>query len=192
MVVQPRDTRPAQAHNRGVREPSERGIAVKRSLLISVVVVIVLLGLAATACESDSNESDGTTPTGAETPDAAATTEVTAEDSGEGGEDGGASYSEDDPEYQLAVIEAGGFVPLDDPSIDTYAILLDSLGAKCSEERSLIGDQAVVAAQLLAEEGIAVSALEALQGIDGSIPEGSPVLSCAEVGAAWIALVVAQ
>ncbi len=164
----------------------------KRSLLISVVVVIVLLGLAATACESDSNESDGTTPTGGETPDAAATTEVTAEDSGEGGEDGGASYSEDDPEYQLAVIDAGGFVPLDDPSIDTYAILLDSLGAKCSEERSLIGDQAVVAAQLLAEEGIAVSALEALQGFDDSIPEESPVFSCSEVAAAWIALMVAQ
>ncbi len=164
----------------------------KRLLLISVVVVIVLLGLAATACESDSNESDGTTPTGAETPDGAATTEVTPEDSGEGEEDGGASYSEDDPEYQLAVIDAGGFVPLDDPSIGTYAGLLDSLERKCSEERSLIGDQAVVATQLLADEGIIVSILEALQGIDDSIPEESPVLTCAEIAAAWVTLVVAQ
>ncbi len=164
----------------------------KRLLLISVVVVIVLLGLAATACESDSSESDGTTPAGAEAPDAAATTEVTPEDSGEGEEDGGASYSEDDPEYQLAVIDAGGFVPLDDPSIGTYAGLLDSLDVKCSEERSLIGDQAVRATQLLAEEGIAVSALEALQGIDESIPEESPGFSCAEVAAAWITLLVGQ
>ncbi len=123
---------------------------------------------------------------------ATATAEVTPEDSGEAEQDGGGGYSEDDPEYQLAVIDAGGFVPLDDPSIDTYAGLLDSLDAKCSEERSLIGDQAVRATQLLAEEGIAVSALEALQGIDGSIPEESPLLSCAEVGALWIALVVAQ
>lgn len=164
----------------------------KRHLLISVVVVIVLLGLAATACESDSNESDGTTPTGAETPDAAATTEVTPEDPGEGEEDGAASYSEDDTEYKLAVIDAGGFVPLDDPSIGTYARLLDSLDGKCSEERSLIGDQAVVATQLLADEGIIVSTLEALQGIDESIPEELPGLTCAEIAAAWVVLIMAQ
>ena len=164
----------------------------KRLLLISVVVVIVLLGLAATACESDSNESDGTTPTGAKTPDAAATTEVTPEDSGEGEEDGGASYSEDDPEYQLAVIDAGGFVPLNDPSIGTYAGLLDSLEAKCSEERSLIGDQAVRATQLLAEEGIRITVLTGLQGMDASIPEESTTLNCAEIAAAWITLILGQ
>ena len=164
----------------------------KRLPHISVVVVIVLLGLAATACESDSNELDDTTPTGAETAGAAGTTEVTPESSDEVEEDGGASYSEDDPEYQFAVIDAGGFVPLDDPSIGTYASLLDSLDGKCSEERSLIGDQAVVAAQLLADAGIVVSILEALQGIDDSIPEESPVQTCAEIAAALLTLVVGQ
>ena len=161
----------------------------KRRLVTPLLVAAILLALgAAAACDNgdDGDREDGTTP------GAAATTEVTPEDSGEGEEDGGASYSEDDPEYQLAVIDAGGFVPLDDPSIGTYAALLDSLGAKCSEQRSLIGDVAVVAAQLLADAGIIVSSLEALQGIDDSIPEESPVLTCAEVAAAWVTLVVEQ
>ncbi len=164
----------------------------KRLLLISVVVVIILLGLAATACESNSNDSDGTTPTGAETPDAAATTEVTAEDSGEGEEGGGASYSEDDPEYLLASIDAGEPLSVDDPSISTYARLLDSLDEKCEEERSLIGDQAVLATELLADEGLSITVLEGLQGMDGSIPEESPTLYCAEIAAACITLVVGQ
>ena len=121
---------------------------------------------------------------------AAATAEVTPEDSGEDEQDGG--YSEDDPEYQLAVIDAGGFVPLDDPSIGTYAGLLDSLDAKCSEERSLIGDQAVRATQLLAEEGIRITVLTGLQGMDASIPEESTTVDCAEIAAAWITLIVGQ
>ena len=159
----------------------------KRRLFAPLLVILLALGAAA-ACDNgdDGDGEDGTTP------GAAATTEVTPEDSGEGEEDGGASYSEDDPEYQLAVIDAGGFVPLDDPSIGTYAGLLDSLDAKCSEERSLIGDQAVRATQLLAEEGISITVLTGLQGMDASIPEESTTVDCAEIAAAWITLIVGQ
>ncbi len=106
--------------------------------------------------------------------------------------DGTTSYSEEDVEYKLAVIDAGGFVDPNDPSIDSYAALLDSLETKCEEERTLISDQAVRATQLLADEGVTMTALEVLQGIDGSIPDESGTFSCAEVAAAWITLVVAQ
>jgi hypothetical protein len=105
---------------------------------------------------------------------------------------GRSSYSEDDPEYQLAVIDAGTFVDFDDPSIDAYARALDAADAKCKEGRSLVGDYAVKAQQLLADEGINVTVLQALRAIDQSIPDDSPELDCAEIAAAWVVLMTAQ
>ena len=100
----------------------------------------------------------------------------------------GASYSEDDSEYKLASIDAGEPLSLDDPSITMYARLLDELDAKCDDGRSESGDRAVVATRLLADEGISVTILDALRGINGSIPEDSPMLSCDEIAAAWVTL----
>ena len=174
--------------------------------------IVLLAGLAVfliaqeDGCNSDENgeEADGTTPA-AETATLEPTAEPTPAPSPEPSpppspesapevtpESGGTSYSEDDTEYKLASIDAGEELSVDDPSIGTYAGLLDSLDDKCNEERSLIGDQAVRATQLLADEGISVTILEALRGIDGSIPEDYTIVSCAEIGAVWIALVVAQ
>ena len=104
----------------------------------------------------------------------------------------GASYSEDDTEYKLASIDAGEPLSVDDPSIGVYARLLDELGAKCEDERSESGDRAVVATRLLADEGISVTILDALRGINGSIPEDSPMLSCDEIAAAWVTLMKNQ
>ena len=149
-----------------------------RALAVCIGAGAILL-LAACTSDDDATTTVEPTATEAETP----TSTPTDEPSG---------YSEDDAEYKLAVIDAGGFVATDDSSIDQYAALLDSLDAKCEEDRTLIGDQGVRATQLLADEGISVSILEALEGINGSIPDGSPTMSCAEVGAAWIVLVVAN
>ena len=155
----------------------------KRRLFAPLLVILLAFGAAAACDNGDGDdEEDRTTPA----------TAVTPEDSRENGEDGGTSFSEDDPEYLLASIDAGEPLSVDDPSIGTYARLLDSLDEKCEEERSLIGDQAVRATELLADAGIRVTALEGLQGIDGSIPEESPTLNCSEVAAAWIVLVVGQ
>jgi hypothetical protein len=149
--------------------------------LLLVAVILLALGAAA-ACDSGNggDEEDTTTPASA----------VTPEDSGENGESDGTSFSEDDPEYLLASRDAGEPLSVDDPSIGTYAGLLDSLDEKCFEERSQIGDQAVVVIQLLADEfGISVTILEALQGMDGSIPEQSPKLkSCGVIALGWAAL----
>ena len=104
----------------------------------------------------------------------------------------GEGYSEEDAEYKLAVTDKGGFVPTDDPSINAYANLLDRLDTKCEEGRSLIADQAFTAAQLLTDDGISTTALQALRGMDGSIPSGSSGFNCAEISAAWVFLQVSQ
>lgn len=106
---------------------------------------------------------------------------------------GGAStYSEDDPEYKLASIDAGEPLSPDDPSIGAYARVLDRLDGKCQEPRSRIGDYAVTARRLLGEAGIEVTVLDALRGIDGSIPEDIPELKCDEITAAWVTLQIGQ
>jgi hypothetical protein len=158
-------------------------LRVSRTLgsILLLIALSIFLVAQEDGCGSDENgeEADGTTP--------AAETEA-PEDTDEAK----SGYSEDDIEYKLAVIDEGGFVDPNDPSIDAYAAVLDRLETKCEEDRTLISDQAVRATQLLAEEGISVTALQALRGFDGSIPDEFPVLSCAEVGAAWIVLTVGQ
>ena len=155
----------------------------KRRLFAPLLVILLAFGAAAACDNGDGDDGeDRTTPA----------TAVTPEDSGENGEDGGASFSGDNPEYLLASIDAGEPLSVDDPSIGTYARLLDSLDEKCEEERSLIGDEAVQATELLADEGISITVLTGLRVMDGSIPEESPTLNCAEVAAAWITTLVGQ
>lgn len=152
---------------------------------LMTTLIIVTLALIALACEEE--EEGAATPTPAATegasPEVAVTPEATPTP-----EPSGSRYSEDDTEYKLAVIDAGGFVDLDDPSIDAYARALDAAEAKCTDKRSLLGDYAVRAWQILAEEGVDVTVLQALRAIDQSIPDESPKLDCAEIMAAWITL----
>ena len=161
-----------------------------RSVWLIPSLLVLVIALTTLACTSEEDDTDD--PGSDQTPTATVTPEVTPDDGNGDGLPDTTAYSEDDSEYQLAVLDAGGFVPLDDPVIDTYANLLDSIDPKCEEDRTLIGDQALTATQLLADEGISVTILEALQGMDGSIPEGSVTLSCAEIAAAWVVLVSSQ
>jgi hypothetical protein len=147
--------------------------------------IIVTLALTALACEEEEQGAAAPTPPATEgaSPEAALTPEATPRP-----ERSESRYSEDDMEYKLAVIDAGGVVDFDDPSIDAYARALDAAEAKCTDKRSLLGDYAVRAQQMLAEEGVDVTVLEALQAIDQSIPDESPKLNCAEIMAAWMVL----
>jgi hypothetical protein len=104
----------------------------------------------------------------------------------------GSSYSEDDPEYQLASLDKGAVLDLDDPSIGAYARALDAAEAKCTNGRTAISDYAVNAQRLLADKGVKVTLLQAVQAIDQSIPDGSPKLDCAEIAALWVTLQMGQ
>jgi hypothetical protein len=81
----------------------------------------------------------------------------------------------------LAVIDGSA-------SAQPYGRLLDSLDAKCTENAGLIGDYAVKSRELLADDGVQVSILDALRGIDGSIPDGTTGMKCSEIAAAWVTL----
>jgi len=99
-------------------------------------------------------------------------------------------WTDSDVEYQLAVIDSGGFVPFDDPSIDAYRLVLDRLEPKCSEARRLIADQAVRAVQLLADEGVQSNAFEMMEAADVAISSDLGQVECAGIFAALITLMI--
>ena len=107
-----------------------------------------------------------------------------------GGSGGATTYSKSDPAYQLASLEKGTTLDLDDPSIGAYDRALDAAEAKCTNGRRAISDFAVTGQRLLADEGIKVTLLQAVRAIDESIPAGSPKLDCAQIAAAWVTLQV--
>jgi hypothetical protein len=104
------------------------------------------------------------------------------------GGSGATTYSKDDPAYQLASLEKGTALDLDDPSIGAYDRALDAAEAKCTNGRRAISDFAVTGQRLLADGGIDVTLLQAVRAIDDSIPAGSPKLDCAEIAAAWVTM----
>jgi len=115
------------------------------------------------------------------------------QDGGGAGAPGGASsYTKNDPEYQLASLDKGKVLDLNDPSIDAYARALDAAEAKCTNGRTAISDYAVTGQRLLADKGIKVTLLQAVRAIDQSVPDGSPKLDCAEIAALWVTLQTGQ
>ena len=99
-------------------------------------------------------------------------------------------YSDSDVEYQLAVVDKGGFVATDDSSIDLYDRALDRAERKCTDNRRRIGDYAVKDQQLLEERGIRASILELINAIDQSIPAEIAPTSCADIAALLVTLMV--
>jgi len=114
------------------------------------------------------------------------------EEDGGGASGGASSYTKNDPEYQLASLDKGKVLDLNDPSIDAYARALDAAEAKCTNGRTAISGYATYGQQLLADEGIKVTLLQAVRAIDQSIPAGSPKLDCAAIAAAWVTLQIGQ
>jgi len=134
-------------------------------------LLVVPLALLLAACEEDDGGAGTFNPS-----------------TGASGGGGGSTYSKSDPEYQLASLEKGTVLDLDDPSIAAYDRALDAAEAKCTNGRRAISDFAVTGQRLLADGGIKVTLLQAVRAIDESIPAGSPKLDCAEIAAAWVTL----
>lgn len=73
----------------------------------------------------------------------------------------------DDPiEYQLAVIDAGDYVPRDHITVKRFRSLLKQLDATYVENRQQIGDMTVTAQRLLREEGIDEKLLNIMEGLN--------------------------
>jgi hypothetical protein len=100
-----------------------------------------------------------------------------------------ALYTENDPEYKLASIDAGFPLDVSDPVIDNYADVLDSLSQKCKEGPTTLGDMAVVARDLLKKKGVSLSLLKVLQSVDKSIPKAAPRMPCADIFASLVVLI---
>lgn len=100
----------------------------------------------------------------------------------------GSSYSSSDIEYKLAVIDEGGFLPVDDPSIVRYHRVLDDLQQVCGNSRTALADMAVRSVELLADRGVASDALEMLNAAEQSIPDDMHFDDCAEIFASLIVL----
>ena len=66
-------------------------------------------------------------------------------------------------EYKLAVIHSSGDVPEDDPLVAAFATALDSLEAKCPEDRQRLADMGVRTQQMLTTDGVNESLLEVFQ-----------------------------
>jgi hypothetical protein len=90
-------------------------------------------------------------------------------------------------EYKLAVINAGGIVSQDDPSIGQFRSLLGSIASKCPSSPEDIADVAVAAQKIMKEKGLADSLLEVMEALDRSIPPGNGI-DIKEVASAYVVL----
>lgn len=98
-------------------------------------------------------------------------------------------YSKSDAEYKLASIDAGFPLGTNDPSIDAYASVLDQLERACHEDRTTLGDMAVVARDLLKKKGKTLTLLKILQSVKKSIPGAAPRMPCSDVFASLVILI---
>ena len=104
----------------------------------------------------------------------------------------GAEWTENDIEYKLAVVDAGGFVSTDDPVIDSYATALDNAESVCPEHRTMLSDIAVRSVQLLDENvpGHTENALSMLRAIHDAASGGEQLgVECTEIAATIIVLI---
>ena len=103
------------------------------------------------------------------------------------------STQEDMPlEYQLAVINKGGYVAENDQTVIQFENLLVSLDKKCEETPLEIADVSVVVQTRLKESSINLPLLKIMQDLDNSIPLSDIKLKLVEVAAAYIILVKNQ
>jgi len=93
----------------------------------------------------------------------------------------------DTVEYKMATID-NGYIDKEDPIINNYKILLDSLGKKTINSRIDISDITVTAQRLLKEHGINKSLLSILKDFDTSIPDGLDGMKLEEIASAYMVL----
>jgi hypothetical protein len=80
------------------------------------------------------------------------------------------AYAGESLEYQLATINAGGYVPQDHITVARFRSLLSQLSFTFVENRQQIADMSVTAQQLLRQDGIDESLLNIMEGMNKLFP----------------------
>lgn len=95
----------------------------------------------------------------------------------------------DKPAYLLAVIDDGD-TGRNDPKIEPYAKLLDSVMTKCrSGDRQALADTVSAATEVAENEGRTISQLEMLRAMEESVPAGAEMSqSCRDVATAVVVI----
>jgi Tfp pilus assembly protein PilO len=70
----------------------------------------------------------------------------------------------------LASVNAGGEISEDDPSVEEFRAVLDTLVAKCPNERQELADLAVSTHQAVTERGLEITLLKMMQDLSENIP----------------------
>jgi hypothetical protein len=76
------------------------------------------------------------------------------------------AYAGESLEYQLATINAGGYVPQDHITVARFRSLLSQLSSAFVENRQQIADMSITAQQLLRQDGIEESLLNIMEGMN--------------------------
>jgi len=155
----------------------------KLTIIISITAAILLLSFALACNGNNENKEEAIEEVSAveDTDEEVITEEEPAESE---------STTEDyTVEYKMACIDKGEYLDEDDPVINEYSILLDSLMEKTTNSRIDISDIIVTTQRLLKENGVDMSLLNILKDLDSSIPEESPKLELEDIAAAYIVLV---
>jgi len=96
-------------------------------------------------------------------------------------------------EYQLAVINAGGFVEEDSVTVAEFRQLLDSLLAKTKNTEIDIADTLVMTQKILREDhNIELSLLKITRDLDNSIPDEVTDIDLEDVAVLYIILITGE
>jgi len=96
-------------------------------------------------------------------------------------------------EYQLAVINAGGFVEEDSVTVAEFRQLLDSLLAKTKNTEIDIADTLVMTQKILREDhNIELSLLKITRDLDNSIPDEVTDIDLEDVAVLYIILIIGE
>ncbi len=99
-------------------------------------------------------------------------------------------FTEDDPEYQLAVIDDRASSPSDEDAIRPYARQLDLLQRKCTNRRSRLADFVVTTVKQAASANISTTNLNVLRNVRGSLPTEWKRQGCLQLFALYTAVLV--
>jgi len=92
-------------------------------------------------------------------------------------------------EYQLAVINEGGYIEENDPVVDEFKSLVESIDKKVVEGPTEIGDILVTGQEILADKyDIRISLLELTRNLEESLLDDSTNLNFEEIAVAYIVI----